>query len=491
MNKPLNPSLFFGESQMISNIKGYLRFAWIIINSSLVILVHLVLMGLLSPIFHFGGKAGKILYWKLEETCYGGILCILDFTLSSLNHQIIETGDCLDEILQQEDNTILFMPNHQSVADVLVCLSVFVARDRYAETVMWIIGKNQRCSNFGLMAWLHDDCFLDTRKNNQTHSLRELKMHLFNSFLPRKRRCLVLFPEGGFFAKKKESNIRFAKKNDLPMLHHCSYPRLGALQVILNVLLPNDEDRREIKEHKQEEETEHKKKSSNSTVGEINPHLSCGNPITSNVSKMSSLGKEKDNMLIERQQLVDNSAMANQDRCSTIEAKSVCNVKGHSDFSSTKPDPQISADHRIDGLADQIDLPHRHPKTLTKIIDVTIGYQDGNPIGFMDIMLGLRRGSVIVVNYRVFDVKSIPTKGDNDIQKFMYRLYQEKDEMLLRFGSTVGFNEWLMRKQNDLHLSCGKRIRHQKWKYYLFNLFYATALLSFYFISKFLYLNLC
>ena len=488
MKKPLNLSLFFAESQIISNIKGYLRFAWIIINSSLVILVHLVLMGLLSPIFHFGGKAGKILYWKLEETCYGGILCILDFTLSSLNHQIIETGDCLDEVLQQEDNTILFMPNHQSVADVLVCLSVFVARDRYAETVMWIIGKNQRWSNFGLMAWLHDDCFLDTRKNNQAHSLRELKRHLFNSFLPRKRRCLVLFPEGGFFAKKKESNIRFAKKNDLPILHHCSYPRLGALQVILNVLFPHHDDGREIEEHKQEEETEHKQKGTNSTIGEIHHLLSCGNHMTSNVSQMSSLSKQKDNMLIEGQTLVDNSAVGNQDRCSAIEAESVCNVNGHSDFSSTKQDPQISSDHRIDGSTDQIDLPSRHPKTLTKIIDVTIGYQDGKPIGFMDIMLGLRQGSEIVVNYRVFDVKSIPTKEDNDIRKFMYRLYQEKDEIISKLASTGGFNEWIMRKQSDLRLSCGKRIRHQKWKYYLFNLFYATALLSFYFIAKFLYL---
>ena len=489
MNKPLNSSLFFAESQIISKIKGYLRFAWIIINSSLVILVHLVLMVLLYPISHFGGKAGKILYWKLEETCYGGILCILDFTLSSLNHQIIETGDCLDEILQQEDNTILFMPNHQSVADVLVCLSVFVARDRYAETVMWIIGKNQRCSNFGLMAWLHDDCFLDTRKNNQADSLRELKMHLFNSFLPRNRRCLVLFPEGGFFAKKKESNIRFAKKNDLPMLHHCSYPRLGALQMILNVLVPHHDNRREIEEHTPEEETEHKKKGTNSTIGEIYHHLSSEHHMTSNVSQMSILGKQNDNTLIEGQKLVDNSAVANQDRCNTIEAKSVCNVIGHSDFLTTKQDPQISADHGIDGSTEQINLQSRHPKPLTTIIDVTIGYQDGKPIGFLDIMLGLRQGSLIVVNYRVFDVKSIPKKGDNDIQKFMYRLYQEKDEILSKLGSTGGFNEWLVQKQNDLRLSYGKRIRHQKWKYYLFNLFYATALLSFYFISKFLYLN--
>ena len=272
------------------------------------------------------------------------------------------------------------------------------------------------------------------------------------------------------------------------MLHHCSYPRLGALQMIFNVLVPYHDDRREIEEHKKEEETEHKKKAPNSAMGQIY-HLSSEHHMTRNVSQMSILGKQKDNMLIEGQTLIDNSAVGNQDRCNAIEAESVFHVKGHSDFSSTKQDPQIWGDQRIDGSADQIDLPSRHPKTLTKIIDVTIGYQDGKPIGFMDIMLGLRQGSEIVVNYRVFDVKNIPTKGDNDIQKFMYGLYQQKDKMLSKLSSTGRFDEWIMRKQNNLRISHGKRIRHQKWKYYFFNLFYATALLSFYFLSKFLYLN--
>ena len=31
-------------------------------------------------------------------------------------------------------------------------------------------------------------------------------------------------------------NFRFAKKNDLPMLEHCTLPRTGALEIILEVL---------------------------------------------------------------------------------------------------------------------------------------------------------------------------------------------------------------------------------------------------------------
>ena len=188
-------------------------------------------MILLSPLFCLGGKQGQSLYWKIEEMFYGWILCILDFTISSVNYKVIETGDCLDD-----DGNILFMPNHQSVADVLICLAVFVARpDGYAQTVMWIIGKNLKYTNFGLMSWLHGDCFLDT--GNHAKALVELRSQIRHMFLRRNRRCLVLFPEGGFLCKKKSASARFAQENKLPILLHCAYPRLGALEIILDELV--------------------------------------------------------------------------------------------------------------------------------------------------------------------------------------------------------------------------------------------------------------
>ena len=192
--------------------------------------MHLVYMIILSPLFWFGGERGQILYWKTEESFYGWILCILDFTISSVDYKIIEIGDCLND----DDGNILFMPNHQSVADVLICLAVFVARHNgYAQTVMWIIGKNQKYTNFGLMSWLHGDCFLD----NAAKALDEFRSQIRHMFLRRNRRCLVLFPEGGFLWKKKAASVRFAQENKLPILRHCAYPRLGALEIILDELI--------------------------------------------------------------------------------------------------------------------------------------------------------------------------------------------------------------------------------------------------------------
>lgn len=49
---------------------------------------------------------------------------------------------------------------------------------------------------------------------------------------------MVLFPEGGFLRKRKAISQKYAKKNGLPLLHHVSLPRVGALQVIMDTVGP-------------------------------------------------------------------------------------------------------------------------------------------------------------------------------------------------------------------------------------------------------------
>ena len=40
-----------------------------------------------------------------------------------------------------------------------------------------------------------------------------------------RRRWLTIFPEGGFKYKRVANSRRFAEKNNLPDLEHCTYPR--------------------------------------------------------------------------------------------------------------------------------------------------------------------------------------------------------------------------------------------------------------------------
>lgn len=69
-----------------------------------------------------------------------------------------------------------------------------------------------------------------------------LKDHLDRYYRSRDRKWIVLFPEGGFLRKRRETSQAFAKKNSLPPLTHVTLPRLGATQVILKTLGPQQEN---------------------------------------------------------------------------------------------------------------------------------------------------------------------------------------------------------------------------------------------------------
>ena len=115
-------------------------------------------------------------------------------------------------------------------------MTIFSARIGFCNQVMWIMDNIFKFTHFGIVAWLHDDFFIRSGKAHRLAVMEELKEHLTRVFMPKNRRYLVLFPEGGFLHKRKASSQQFAKKNDLPLLEHCTVPRTGALDVIMDVL---------------------------------------------------------------------------------------------------------------------------------------------------------------------------------------------------------------------------------------------------------------
>jgi len=117
-------------------------------------------------------------------------------------------------------------------------MTLFTAREHFADRVMWIMDRVFKYSNFGCCSWMHDDFFILAGKENRDSSLVELRNHLHNVFVRKRRKYIVVFPEGGFLRKRKPVSQRFAKKNDLPMLEYCTLPRTGALEVIFDVLGP-------------------------------------------------------------------------------------------------------------------------------------------------------------------------------------------------------------------------------------------------------------
>ena len=192
-------------------------------------------MAILSPLCYLGGDAGKQLYWSIEETFFGWLLGMVACWNYTAGYKVVESGDCLDQIL---DQSFLFLPNHQSTADVPLCMTIFASRYGYPDKVMWIMDKVFKFTNFGIVSWIHDDFFILAGKENRDKSLDDLKDHLKRVFVKKKRQCLVLFPEGGFLRKRKPVSHRFAQKNGLPLLEYCTLPRTGALEIIMQILGP-------------------------------------------------------------------------------------------------------------------------------------------------------------------------------------------------------------------------------------------------------------
>lgn len=79
-------------------------------------------------------------------------------------------------------------------------------------------------------------------KAHRDKQLFYLKDHLDKYYHSRDRKWIVLFPEGGFLRKRRETSQTFAKKNSLPHLTHVTLPRLGATQVILKTLSAQQEN---------------------------------------------------------------------------------------------------------------------------------------------------------------------------------------------------------------------------------------------------------
>lgn len=73
-------------------------------------------------------------------------------------------------------------------------------------------------------------------KAHRDKQLVYLKEHLDKYYHSRDRKWIVLFPEGGFLRKRRETSQLFAKKHSLPHLTHVTLPRLGASHVILKTL---------------------------------------------------------------------------------------------------------------------------------------------------------------------------------------------------------------------------------------------------------------
>jgi len=138
-------------------------------------------------------------------------------------------------------------------------MSAFAARAPLLPRLNWIMDAVFKYTNFGIVSVLHGDFFINAvslegdfycfmvdiidfgsfgvqGREKRDASVGELVNYLSDTWLARGRKWLVLFPEGGFLRKRRDTSNKYARKLGLPELTNVTLPRMGAMQAILETI---------------------------------------------------------------------------------------------------------------------------------------------------------------------------------------------------------------------------------------------------------------
>ncbi|KAG7163362.1 Acyl-CoA:lysophosphatidylglycerol acyltransferase 1-like, partial [Homarus americanus] len=208
-------------------LRAALRIIVCTLNNFYCIPVHFCWIFVLQPLKWFATST----YWVVEGIMFRWLLSMVALWSYSTGYHVVELGDDVWDLIF-ERTLVLF--NHQSTSDVPLIMAAFNSRKGLSNNIMWIMDHVFKFTNFGIVSWVHGDFFIHGGKDHRDASLIQLGNHLHEFYMPRDRKWLVLFPEGGFLKNRKAGSQRYAKKNNLPLLENVALPRVGALKVIMD-----------------------------------------------------------------------------------------------------------------------------------------------------------------------------------------------------------------------------------------------------------------
>ncbi|XP_025415413.1 acyl-CoA:lysophosphatidylglycerol acyltransferase 1-like [Sipha flava] len=211
--------------------KVIIRILFVLINNIYCIPTYCVWMIIFFPL----RKLHPDLYWKLEGLFFHWLLAMVSMWSWSAGYDIVEMGDDIRLCLNERT---LVLVNHQSTADVPMLMTNFNSKAGVLPNIMWIMDRIFKFTNFGIISIIHQDFFILSGKDQREQAVKELRTHIRGSYIPRQRKLIILFPEGGFLRKRREASLRYAQKNNLPLLEHVTLPRLGAFSAIIDELSP-------------------------------------------------------------------------------------------------------------------------------------------------------------------------------------------------------------------------------------------------------------
>ncbi|XP_033000710.1 acyl-CoA:lysophosphatidylglycerol acyltransferase 1 [Lacerta agilis] len=216
-------------------LKALLRFGFMVSNNLVAIPSYILYLIVLQPLRLLDSKR----FWYIEGVLFKWLLAMVASWGWCAGYTVIEWGDDIKTI--SEDEAVMLV-NHQATGDICTLMMCLQDKGTVVRKMMWLMDYIFKYTNFGIVSLIHGDFFIRQGKAYRDRQLLLLQEHLEKHYRSRDRKWIVLFPEGGFLRKRRETSQAFAKKNNLPFLTHVTLPRLGATQVILKNLIAQQEN---------------------------------------------------------------------------------------------------------------------------------------------------------------------------------------------------------------------------------------------------------
>ncbi|XP_034283659.1 acyl-CoA:lysophosphatidylglycerol acyltransferase 1 [Pantherophis guttatus] len=216
-------------------LKALLRFSFMVANNLVAIPSYIMYMIVLQPLRLLDNKR----FWYIEGVLFKWLLAMVASWGWWAGYTVMEWGDDIRTVSEDE---ALMLVNHQATGDICTLMMCLQDKGTVVRRMMWLMDHIFKYTNFGIVSLIHGDFFIRQGKAYRDQQLVLLHEHLEKYYRSRSRKWIVLFPEGGFLRKRRETSQAFAKKNNLPFLTHVTLPRLGATQVILKNLVAQQEN---------------------------------------------------------------------------------------------------------------------------------------------------------------------------------------------------------------------------------------------------------
>ncbi|XP_036020142.1 acyl-CoA:lysophosphatidylglycerol acyltransferase 1 isoform X2 [Mus musculus] len=215
--------------------KALMRFAFMVANNLVAIPSYICYVIILQPLRVLDSKR----FWYIEGLMYKWLLGMVASWGWYAGYTVMEWGEDIKAIAKDE---AVMLVNHQATGDVCTLMMCLQDKGPVVAQMMWLMDHIFKYTNFGIVSLIHGDFFIRQGRAYRDQQLLVLKKHLEHNYRSRDRKWIVLFPEGGFLRKRRETSQAFAKKNNLPFLTHVTLPRFGATNIILKALVARQEN---------------------------------------------------------------------------------------------------------------------------------------------------------------------------------------------------------------------------------------------------------